>query len=283
MANVAQLLASQQRLIAVSDTPKLDVELLLCHCLQKNKSYLRTWPEADVSAEAEAQFESLLKRRQVGEPIAYLMGERGFWTLDLQVSSATLIPRPETELLVEVSLQLLALNPTASVLDLGTGTGAIALALASEQPQWQIEACDQQIDAVNLAKLNQTRCNINNVQIYQSDWFSNVEPQLFDLIVSNPPYIDANDEHLKQGDVRFEPRSALVAGNQGLADIEKIIAQAHAFLNVGGWLLFEHGYQQAHTVRALLQAVGFSQVFTRQDLSGHDRISGGSWQDGVNG
>ncbi len=279
MASIAELLALRSRLQAVGDNTArdaaLDIELLLCHCLQQSRSYLRAWPELQVTDEVEARFNALLSRREQGEPVAYLTGERGFWSLDLIVSPATLIPRPETELLVEKSLDLLADKTKAHILDLGTGTGAIALALACERPQYKIVACDVEPEAVALAESNRRKNSLANVRILQSDWFSAVAEQRFDLIVSNPPYIDPEDPHLKQGDVRFEPRSALVADNHGLADIEKIISQASPFLYDNAWLLFEHGYNQGVAVRELLMQAGFEQVFTEQDLAGLDRISGG--------
>jgi release factor glutamine methyltransferase len=275
MTTVAEALQWRQRLQAVSDSAALDTELLLCHCLQKPRSYLRGWPEAELPARAERDFIQLLERREQGEPVAYLLGERGFWTLDLAVSPATLIPRPETELLVEKALALLAGNDRAKVLDLGTGTGAIALALASEQPQWQLLACDVEPAAVALAQRNSQQLGLSRVEIIQSNWFDAIKQSDFDLIVSNPPYIDPADPHLSQGDVRFEPRSALVAGNHGMADIECIISTAGQYLKSAGWLLLEHGYDQGEACRQCLQQAGFSQVFTEQDLAGKDRISGG--------
>ena len=243
---IAELLtASRQRLADVSDSASLDSELLLCHCLNKNRTYLRAWSDKVVAADVLARFEGLLARRAGGEPVAYIMGERGFWTLDLQVSPATLIPRPETELLVETVLSLLADRDTAKVIDLGTGTGAIALALASERPNWQLLGCDVQAEAIALAERNRQRYQLANIELVHSSWFSAIEPQRFDAIVSNPPYIDAADPHLHQGDVRFEPRSALVADKQGMADIEHIACASLSFLAPGGYLLFEHGYQQA--------------------------------------
>lgn len=281
MATVAELLRKKKKLEDVTDSASLDVELLLCHCLQKDRSFCKAWPDAEVPEAVEEQFRKLLKRRQKGEPIAYLLGVRGFWTLDLAVNESTLIPRPDTELLVEKALELMADKTDAVVLDLGTGTGAIALALAAEQSGWTISACDVQPQAVALAEQNRQRYKFPYVRVFQSDWFSAVENQRFDLIVSNPPYIDEIDPHLVQGDVRFEPRSALVADKQGLADIEKIVEQSPAFLNSGGWLVFEHGYQQGAVARGLLQRRGFSRVFTDKDLAGHERISGGCWLGGA--
>ena len=271
---IAELLAaSRKRLAGVSDSSSLDVELLLCHCLGKKRTYLRAWSDQAVTAEVLARFEALLARRVGGEPVAYILGERGFWSLGLQVSPATLIPRPETELLVETALSLLADRNAARVIDLGTGTGAIALALACERPDWQLLGCDVQPEAVALAERNRQRHQLGNVEFVQSSWFAAIAPQRFDAIVSNPPYIDATDPHLAQGDVRFEPKSALVADNQGMADIEHISAASLAYLAPGGYLLFEHGYQQGRAVQSCLAAEGFVGIKTIQDLSGLDRVT----------
>lgn len=259
-----------------NDSPRLDVELLLCHVLEKPRTYLFTHPEYELNTEQSRLFERLLQRRLGGEPVAYLIGHKGFWTLDLAVSPATLIPRPETELLVEMALAL-SLPHQARVLDLGTGTGAIALALASERTQWQITAVDVSVDAVALAECNRRTHKLSNVVVQQSHWFEAVAGQHFDLIVSNPPYIDSEDIHLQQGDVRFEPASALVAADQGLADIRHIVGGAKAFLKKGGWLLLEHGWQQGEVVNQLLQSAGYQCVETVQDLSGHDRVAKGCW------
>ena len=277
MSTVAKLLSQRIKLQQISDSAALDTELLLCHCLGKNRSYLRGWPEAEVAVGLEQQFLALMDRRQRGEPIAYLVGSGGFWSLDLQVSPATLIPRPETELLVEKTLSLMSAYSQAKLLDLGTGSGAIALAIASENPGWSVTACDVQSDAVQLAEKNRQSLSLNNVSICQSDWFAAIESQRFDCIVSNPPYIDPVDPHLNQGDVRFEPRTALVADNHGLADLEKIIIDSRDYLKDSAWLLLEHGYKQAGDVQALLADAGFEQIFTEQDLAGLDRVSGGQW------
>lgn len=276
-ATIKQLLLQRSVLDSVSDTAKLDVELLLCHCLNKDSSYLRAWPEVEPENSIVEKFQQLLVRRQQGEPIAYLIGQQGFWSLDLTVSPATLIPRPETELLVENILEQYQDHSTLSLLDLGTGTGAVALALASEKPQWNIIGCDVEPAAVALAEKNrqQVLAANNHVSFVQSNWFDNIEPQQFDIIVSNPPYIDPADPHLKQGDVRFEPSSALIADNKGLADIEKIIATAPSYLNADGYLLLEHGYDQGAAVRDLLRLGQFTNIATTQDLAGHDRITGG--------
>lgn len=255
-----------------SSTPRLDAELLLAAALGKPRSYLRTWPERELDAEQLGLFQSHLQRRRQGEPVAYILGHQGFWSLDLEVAPHTLIPRPDTELLVESALALLPATPLAA-LDLGTGTGAIALALASERPGWQVTGVDRVEDAVALAERNRQRLQLDNVRFLHSHWFSALARQRFGLILSNPPYIRADDRHLDQGDVRFEPSSALVAGADGLDDIRAIIQAAPQYLLAGGWLLLEHGFDQAEAVRELLATAGFSEAHSRRDLGGHERIS----------
>jgi release factor glutamine methyltransferase len=274
MASIAELL--QHAELADSPSAKLDTELLLAAALGKSRSYLRTWPEREVSAECVATFTAHLLRRRNGEPIAYILGRQGFWSLDLDVASHTLIPRPDTELLVETALALLPGGP-AAVLDLGTGTGAIALALACERPVWQITGVDRVSEAVALAEANRARLQLGNAGFLASHWFSALAGQRYQLIVSNPPYIAAGDPHLSQGDVRFEPSSALVAGVDGLDDIRLIIQHAPQHLNAGGWLLLEHGFDQSEAVRELLAQQGFVAVESRLDLGGHQRISLGQW------
>ncbi|WFC61370.1 peptide chain release factor N(5)-glutamine methyltransferase [Pseudomonas sp. REST10] len=255
-----------------SPTPRLDAELLLAAALGKPRSYLRTWPERELAADQLGLFRSHLQRRRQGEPVAYILGHQGFWSLDLEVAPHTLIPRPDTELLVESALALLPATPLAA-LDLGTGTGAIALALASERPGWQVTGVDRVEDAVALAERNRQRLQLDNVRFLHSHWFSALAGQRFGLILSNPPYIRADDRHLDQGDVRFEPSSALVAGADGLDDIRAIIQAAPQYLLAGGWLLLEHGFDQAEAVRELLATAGFSEAHSRRDLGGHERIS----------
>jgi release factor glutamine methyltransferase len=258
-----------------SESPRTDAECLIGHLLDKPRTYLFTWDDQLLDEQQLQSLQALLCRRTAGEPVAYIIGYREFWSLKLKVNPSTLIPRPDTETLVEWSLEL-PLLATAPVLDLGTGTGAIALALASEQPSWSIQAVDFSLDAVRLASDNARDLGLDRVRVFQSDWFANVSGR-YDLIVSNPPYIDSEDGHLVQGDLRFEPDSALVAEGSGLADIEQIVAQAPNFLNAEGWLLLEHGYQQAEAVQELLQRAGFQKVESRRDLSGNLRVTAGCW------
>jgi release factor glutamine methyltransferase len=270
MATIESLLNSAE--LPDSATPRLDAELLLAHALGKSRSYLHTWPERELEAEQLARFQAALARRQGGEPVAYILGQQGFWSLELEVAPHTLIPRPDTELLVETALALLPAT-SAAVLDLGTGTGAIALALACERPVWQVTGVDRVPEAVALAERNRARLKLANATLLESHWFSALAGQRFQLIVSNPPYIAADDRHLVEGDLRFEPSSALVAGADGLDDIRLIIQQAPDYLEAGGWLLLEHGFDQAAAVRELLSARGFGAVDSRRDLGGHERIS----------
>ncbi len=261
-----------------SDTARLDTELLLCHLLDKPRSYLFTWPERTLTAEQQTDFLALLERRVAGEPVAHLTGLRDFWTLTLEVTADTLIPRGDTETLVEAALDLLPDGPFR-VADLGTGTGAIALALASERSQWQVVASDRVPAATLLARRNQARNAVPNVEILTGSWCEPLSGE-FDMIVSNPPYIEADDPHLSQGDVRFEPLSALVADEQGLSDIRLIAEQCRSRLKPGGWLLLEHGYNQAEAVAQLLARSGYSDIELIRDLAGQPRVTRARWQKG---
>ena len=257
-------------LLVSSDSALLDAQVLLAHVLEKETIYLMTWPERDLTAAQKSVFEGLVEQRINGVPIAHLTGLREFWSLPLKVNDSTLIPRPDTEILVETALEFC--KPQSAILDLGTGTGAIILALASELPMTTCSAVDFNDDAVNLARENAAMLNINNVTIEQSNWFENVHGE-FDVIVSNPPYIDENDHHLSKGDVRFEPLSALVAPENGLADIRLIATQARDYLFDNGSLLIEHGFDQGDTVREIFAELGYENIKTVKDYGENDRIS----------
>jgi release factor glutamine methyltransferase len=287
---------------------RIEVQCLLQAVLQVNRAWLLSHPEQPLADAQHEHYLALFERRLSGEPIAYLLGKREFYGLTFKVSPATLIPRPETELLVELALQRIPPPPpqpsdatpshsTRSpkngnqvagypaggrgskfrVLDLGTGSGAIALSVAHARPDAEVVAVDASVAALEVAQFNMQRFGLGNVHFLHSDWFSALQRERFDMIVANPPYIAADDAHLAQGDVRFEPRTALVSGTDGLDDIRRITAQAKVHLNNDGWLLFEHGYGQAAQVRTLLQQAGLTGVFSECDLAGIERVSGGSW------
>ncbi|MEI2604675.1 peptide chain release factor N(5)-glutamine methyltransferase [Erwinia aphidicola] len=258
--------------LSSSESPKRDAEILLAWVSGKSRAWLIAFDDAQLDDSQLAALESLLARRAAGEPVAYLIGEREFWSLPLSVSPDTLIPRPDSEVLVEQALSRLPADPCA-ILDLGTGTGAIALALASERADCQVTGVDRIAAAVALATHNGAKLNLPNARFLQSDWFSALNAQRFQLIVSNPPYIDAADHHLSQGDVRFEPASALVASDHGLADIKTIASSAANYLADNGWLLLEHGWQQGEAVRQILRENSFCQVETCQDYGGNDRVT----------
>jgi release factor glutamine methyltransferase len=272
-----QATASLTPLLETGPVPadaKQEARRILLEVLDINATTLMLYPQRELSESQLLQLEPVLNRRLTGEPLAHILGYWYFWDFKLAVAPCTLIPRPDTELLVEQSLAL-PLPAKAKVLDLGTGTGAIALALAKEKPNWTLSGVDLQPDAVALAKQNVQLLALANCQIKQSSWFDALVDQRFDLIVSNPPYIDAQDPHLALGDVRFEPDSALVAPEQGLADIRHICTQAPQFLTPSGWLWLEHGYQQAEAVQQILTEAGFTSVQSVKDYGDQWRISGG--------
>ena len=271
---------------------RIEVQCLLQQTLRVQRAYLLSHPERNLIEAEQSHYDALLQRRLAGEPIAYILGEREFFGLKFKVTPATLIPRPDTELLVELALQRIPSPPTPRpqageggrqavreadfhILDLGTGSGAIALAIAHERPAAQVLACDASSAALEVARINAQNLAITNIAFVQSDWFDALGEQRFDLIVSNPPYIAQADPHLQQGDLRFEPVSALASGADGLRDIRRIVAAAAAHLQPGGWLLLEHGYDQAERVREILQLNGFSAAFSATDLAGIERVSGG--------
>lgn len=275
-ANQQQLIAdATKRLSHASDSPRLDAEMLLAHALGQDRSYLRAWPERAPAPAQAARFESLLARRQAGEPVAHLLGVREFWSLDLHVTPDTLIPRPETELLVERALLRIPADHPATVADLGTGSGAIALAIASERPRAQVLATDRAAAALAVARRNAAAHAIDTVEFREGDWCAGLPADSFDVILSNPPYIAAQDPHLAQGDARFDPRSALVSGPDGLDDLRRLIPAALACLKPGGWLLVEHGYDQGPALVRLFEAAGYQGIQDHADLAGKSRMTEG--------
>ena len=281
------------------NSARIEVQCLLQHVLNVPRAWLLAHPEYRLDQPQQSRYDELLQRRLAGEPIAYILGEREFFGLNFKVTPATLIPRPETELLVELALQRIPSTlsrpnghplPRAGeglgergwgrvrefrILDLGIGSGAIALAIAHNRPHACVQGCDATSAALEVARNNAQRLDIANASFVQSDWYEALGAQLFDLIVSTPPYVAANDPHLEQGDLRFEPASALASGADGLQDIRRIVSGAPAHLHPGGWLLLEHGYDQAERVRELFRQAGFSAVFSACDLAGIERVSGG--------
>lgn len=264
---------------AGSSSPRVDAEYLLLHVLKKTPVWLRTHDEVRLSPHDEEHFEKLLKRRLQGEPVAYITGSRGFWSLELSVNASTLIPRPETEMLVEFALEKLPLDEPSPVLDLGTGSGAIALAVKTERPVSMVTAVDASAAALEVAIGNARRLDLE-VEFLHSSWFAALAERRFALVLANPPYINPDDEHLGQGDVRFEPLNALVSAQEGLQDLRRIISAAPRHLQSGGWLALEHGYDQGEAVRALMHEASFACVETRLDLGGQERITLGVWRDG---
>jgi release factor glutamine methyltransferase len=260
---------------------RTDAEVLLAYALSKPRSWLIAHADDVLSAEHASAYNVLVEQRQAGEPVAYITGRRGFWSLDLEVTPQTLIPRPETELLVELALQHLPRDRACRVLDLGTGSGAIALALASERPQAQLVATDVSADTLAVAQRNARRHHIANISFLHGDWFAPLDRRPFDVIVSNPPYIESNDPHLQQGDLRYEPLRALAAGRDGFDAIRRIVADAGQHLLPGGWLLFEHGWNQGEGARELLRHAGFVELSTVRDLEQRERVSLGRWPSGA--
>jgi len=254
---------------------RLEAQYLLQHALDKPRAWLLAHPETAPSPEQLASYEAMLRRRLRGEPVAYILGEREFFGLAFKVTPATLIPRPETELLVELALQRLPPSGSARVLDLGTGSGAVALSVAHARPEAEVWACDVSSEALAVARENARRLALDNVRLLESDWFDALPGMRFDMIVSNPPYIAEGDPHLSQGDLRFEPVRALSSGSDGLRDIRHLVAGGKDFLRPGGWLLFEHGHDQGAPVRALLCQRGYRSVLSVPDLAGIERVSGG--------
>jgi release factor glutamine methyltransferase len=274
-ASIEQILKqAEQQLQTVSDSARLDAEVLLAAVLNKNRSYFRAFPERILTNAENEHFQSLLNKRLHGHPIAHITGQREFWSLDLDVNEHTLIPRPDTETLIEFVLQNFP-QDKLDVVDLGTGSGAIALALASERPLWKLLATDQSEQALTVAENNAKKCQLTNVSFKHGSWFQPLESSRYDIIISNPPYIPQQDPHLQQGDVRFEPISALASGEDGLDDIRYLISHANKHLQPQGWLILEHGYDQKQAIFDLFKQAGFDNITQKDDYGNNPRLSAG--------
>ncbi len=271
LTEACQLLANS------SESPELDADVLLCKILEKNRSYLRTWPKKQLHAQQRLQFKALIKQRQQGTPIAYITGGREFWSRDFKVTPDVLIPRPDTELLIELCLPLIKKEKSCKIIDLGTGSGIIAITLASERPHAQILAVDSSEAALKIAKQNADKHHCRTVRFAQSDWFEEIADKDFDIVISNPPYIASDDPHLQQGDLRFEPQAALVAQDNGLKDISQIAEAACKHLKPTGFLLIEHGFRQQAQVQAIFESFGYANIETHFDLAGQPRVTCAQW------
>lgn len=258
-----------------SPSASIDAQVLLTFILDCNTAHLVAWPEKDLSADQESTYLHLIQQRQQGTPVAHLTGSREFWSLNFQVNDSTLIPRPETETLVEYILENFDHEKKIKLLDMGTGSGAIALSIASEKPDWEILGSDISKQAIQLADNNKIKQQTSNCIFIHSNWFNNISAIDFDIIVSNPPYIANDDPHLSQGDVRFEPKSALTSGDTGMDDIKHLCAHAKNHLKNNGWLIVEHGYNQKQLVADCFSNHDFTEIEQRQDLSGHTRMTAG--------
>ena len=275
--NIQQALQyAVQNISNTSSSAHLDAQILLSHILNCNSAHLAAWPEKELNLQQLKSFQKLIKQRQQGSPVAHLTGNREFWSLNFKVNNSTLIPRPETETLIEFILDKFGEKNGLTVLDMGTGTGAIAITLANEKPDWIITATDISAAAIALAKENSTMLNTENIALLQSDWFTNIPQQTFDIIVSNPPYISTDDPHLTEGDVRFEPESALISGKTGMDDIEYLCSQAKNYLAKDGWLIIEHGYNQKTAAAECFTRNNYKNISQQNDLAGHCRMTAGN-------
>lgn len=275
----ATLSEASRRLQTVTQSPRLDAEILLSMVLERARSHLRAWPEKRLTPEQQQHFETLLQQRLSGIPVAYLTGRREFWSREFEVNPDVLIPRPDTELLIERALIRIPEAGPCRLLDLGTGSGIIAVTLAAERPLADVTATDVSTEALTIARRNAEQQLPGRISFIESDWFEKLPTDAcFHLIVSNPPYIADDDPHLGQGDVRFEPRHALIAANRGLRAIETIADQARRHLLKPGHLLVEHGYDQQQPVQRLFKTLGYQAVTTHRDLSGHPRVTYGQWR-----
>ncbi len=258
---------------------RLDAEILLAHVLKVSRVHLHAYPEQILTSMQQSDFANLMQRCLLGEPVAYLTERQSFWSMDLRVTPATLIPRPETELLVDTALQISGDVKNMSVADLGTGSGAVALALASEKPVWDVYATDFSVDALSVAKENAERLKIKNIVFSQGDWCDALPKHLFDIIVSNPPYVAKGDVHLAQSVYDYEPHAALFSRENGLSDIRRIITGALNYLKPGAYVMLEHGFEQAEAVRNIFAETGYIDIKTISDLAGLERVTIGKNSD----
>ena len=272
--SIGTLLAQATGMLG-TDAARLEAEILLAACLDKPRSHLYAWPEREVEPRQQERFAALISRRALGEPIAYLLGQREFWSLPLTVTPQTLIPRPETETLVALALDTMPEDTPLRIADLGTGTGAIALAIARERPHSEIIATDISPAALSVAKDNAARLGLDNVRFVCGSWCRALTVNAFDFILSNPPYVAESDPHLREGDLRFEPRKALAAGTEGLDELRHIIPGAHDRLRTDGWLIVEHGYDQGERVMQLMRTQGFREISDHADTAGLSRVTRG--------
>mgnify|MGYP001076049615 CR=1 FL=1 len=275
MPTIAQALNEVAKRLANHDSARLDAEVLLGHVLGRSRAHLYTWPEQALTDDEAERFDVLISRRAAGEPVAHLTGHREFWDLELRVTPDTLIPRPETELLVEAALDRIPTDADWNLADLGTGSGAIALALAGERPKCSLVAVEKSAPALAVARTNAVRAGLANVRWLAGSWFEPLGTARFQVIVSNPPYVREGDPHLIEGDVRFEPHSALTSGSDGLDAVRQLVFGAPPYLEAAGWLLMEHGFDQGDAVRRLFHDAGYVNIFTKRDLGELERISGG--------
>ncbi len=276
---IVEALKNAQQQLNLFDSAKLDAEILLCSVLNCERPYVYAHPEQELSNKEIGSFNKLIPLRAEGQPVAHLINNKEFWSLSFHITKDTLIPRPETEFLVEEVLNIIPSDLNKKILDMGTGSGAIAIAIASERPLASLTATDNSDAAIKVAKQNADAHKIENIKFIKADWFENENIKTYDLIVSNPPYIENNDPHLKQGDVRYEPISALVSGKDGLDDLRIIIRESKDHLSQQGWLLVEHGYNQGEAVKQLFIENGYVSLSTLKDYSGNDRISIGQLND----
>jgi len=277
MATIKQALMQANTLQQVSESWKLDAELLLAEAIGQSREYLFTWPNEELTQSQFEKFDTYCGRRLTGEPIAYILGRQAFWDFELLVTPAVLIPRPETELLVETALEVLDKSATAVVLDLGTGSGAIALALAASNRNWAVTAVDSSESALGVAADNAKLLQLSNIEFIQTSWCDGLPNAHFDLIAANPPYVEAGDKHLSEGSLPFEPIAALVARENGFADIRAIAEQSRHCLKKSSWLLIEHGFQQKQAVEKILVDTGYANIECVKDLAKLDRLTKAQW------